>query len=328
MKRANRIALLLAVVSLATWWLMKVGIVPSKTASSACPGMNSPARAADETPDTGLSLSDLPERDRTAINVLKQIYAAPISIYGRALDEKGTPVGGAAVEYSLNDKYFKEGTKGTTTTDALGRFRIQGTGVSVYVHVQRQGYYTIPGRSNGSIRANQSTSLEEPAVFYLTAAGSPQSLTHMAMITKRLPLGIPMEISLTNRKLVPAGLGCLRLEVWVDGPPQGHKYNNFPWHCRVSVPGGGIVERTDQMAFEAPAEGYQTTIELSVKPGENWRDFFEKDLWLHLADNSYARGKLYLSADSDAALVSFDSYWNQTGSRNLEAGANDFGRAK
>ncbi len=275
------------------------------------------------------SIDDLPERDRTAINLLKSIYAAPISVYGKVVDENNSPISGAIVEFSLNDKYFKEGTKGTTVSDMMGYFTVKGSGVSVYIKLQKEGYYLIPNRSNGSIRANQDTSLEKPVVFVLKKAGSPQSLVHNEVLSKAIPVNTPVDIDLTTRKPVNAGQGHIQVQVWIDGlPPLGQKYNNFAWHCRVSVPGGGIIERKNQLAFEAPSEGYQTSMEATFKQGEGWKDFIEKDIYVHLPNGTYARGKLYLAADTDEAHVSFDSYWNKSGSRNLEAGANWAGDAK
>ena len=68
-----------------------------------------------------------------------------------------------------------------------------------------------------------------------------------------------MEVNLSNNKLVAPGLGQLRVEAWVDGAMQG-QMRNYQWRCRVSVPGGGLIERADPSAFEAPIEGYKPTL--------------------------------------------------------------------
>jgi hypothetical protein len=81
------------------------------------------------------SFEDLPEKDRTALSVLKSIYTASIDVYGKVVDEKDNPVAGAQVEFSLNDKYFKDGTKGRTVSALDGSFRIQGNGASVWLRV-------------------------------------------------------------------------------------------------------------------------------------------------------------------------------------------------
>jgi hypothetical protein len=333
MKKALIIIGLLAGIGLVTWWFGNpVGALNVQTDKT--PSVTQAAQEEVGKPPTAndqpRSLSDLPERDRTAINMLKSIYTAPISVYGKVVDDKGAFIVGATVEYSLNDKYFKEGTKGTTLSDGMGRFKIEGSGVSVYVSVQKTGFYRIPERSCGPVRANAETSLEQPVVFVLKTAGMPQSLTHATVRGHGMPIdGTPKEINLGGSKLLSVGQGHIRIEVWVEGgPPLGQKYNNFPWHYRLSVPGGGMIDRTDQLAFEAPTDGYQPYFEGSFKPYEKWHSSVEKEIYVRLPNNTYARGKLHLGVDTDDASVSFNSYWNQSGSRNLEFGADWAGDAK
>lgn len=273
------------------------------------------------------------ETKNNLIGIISAIYSAPVHLYGRVEDEAGKPISGALIKYSLNDKYFKDGTKGTTTSDGNGNFVIQGNGASVYVHVQKQGYYRIPERSYGSIRANQVTSPEMPAIFVLKAAGQPQILVGNAVERGHVPVdGTPKEIHLSRKKLVMAGSGHLRVEVWVTAVQPG-QHRGFQWKCRLSVPGGGLAERSDPMNFMAPSEGYESSFEFSMPANTSadaeWRRSIEKQFYVRLPDNTHARGRLYLTIDHDLALVSFDSFWNQspTESRNLEAGANEFGKA-
>lgn len=94
-----------------------------------------------------------------------------------------------------------------------------------------------------------------------------------------------------------------------------------------------MAERTDNLHFEAPLEGYTPMIEFmmpaSLGRERSWMNSIEKQFYLRLPDGTHARGLLYISFEPERALVSFDSFWNQspTNSRNLEAGANEFGRA-
>ncbi len=282
---------------------------------------------------TALPYKQGAETKNNIIGIISAIYSSPVNLYGRVEDEAGSPISGALIKYSLNDKYFKDGTKGTTASDGNGNFIIQGNGASVYVHVQKQGYYRIPERSYGSVRANQSTSPEMPAIFVLKVAGQPQILVGNAVERGHVPVdGTPKEIHLSRKKLVMAGSGHLRVEVWVTAVQPGQR-RGFQWKCRLSVPGGGLTERSDHMSFMAPSEGYESSVEFSMPANTSsdaeWRRSIEKQFFVRLPDNTHARGRLYLTIDHDLALVSFDSFWNQspTESRNLEAGANEFGKA-
>jgi hypothetical protein len=273
------------------------------------------------------------ERDQNLSAAIAAIYSSPINLYGCVVDEKGNPVSGALVEYSLNDKHFKDGTKGTTMSDARGNFLIEGMGASIYVNVEKKGYYRVTDQSYGSVRADRITSLQMPARFVLKKAGIPQKLIHNKITTRLAPTdGAPVEIHLARPKLVAVQSGHFRIEVWI-APVEPGRREGFEWKCRLSVPAGGLTERTDTMHFEAPADGYVPSIEFTMPAApigaQNWRSSLEKQLYLRLSDGTHARGRLYISFDPDRALVSFDSFWNQspTEPRNLEAGANEFGKA-
>lgn len=273
------------------------------------------------------------EGDRNYSGVISAIYTSPIHLHGCVVDEKGNPASGATVEYSLNDKHFKDGTKGTTMSDARGNFLIKGNGASIYVNVEKNGYYRVTDQSYGSVRADRITSLQMPVRFVLKKAGIPQKLIHNKITTRLAPTdGTPVEIHLARPKLGSVQSGHFRVEVWI-APAEPGRWEGFEWKCRLSVPAGGLTERTDTMHFEAPSEGYVPSIEVTMPAApigaQNWRSSLEKQLYLRLPDGTHARGRLYISFDPDRALVSFDSFWNQSPieSRNLEAGANEFGKA-
>ena len=276
---------------------------------------------------------EISERNRNLSAAIAAIYSSPIHLHGCVVDEKGNPVSGATVEYSLNDKHFKDGTKRTTMSDARGNFLIKGNGASVYVNVEKNGYYRVTDQSYGSVRADRITSLQMPVRFVLKKAGIPQKLIHNKITTRLAPTdGTPVEIHLARPKLGSVQSGHFRVEVWI-APAEPGRREGFEWKCRLSVPAGGLTERTDTMHFEAPSEGYVPSIEVTMPAApsgaQNWRSSLEKQFYLRLPDGTHARGRLYISFDPDRALVSFDSFWNQspTESRNLEAGANEFGKA-
>ena len=72
--------------------------------------------------------------------------------------------------------------------------------------------------------------------------------------------GTPVEINLQTGKA--ASQGDLKVECWTQDQvkdAQGH----YPWHCRVSVPGGGLVKREGEFDFEATAEGYEPSDDIA-----------------------------------------------------------------
>ena len=287
---------------------------------------------ATQSPLTSESLADLPEKDRTALNVLKSIYSASIDVFCKVVDEKGNPVSNADVEYSLNDKYFKSGTKGQTVSAPDGSFRIQGNGASVWLRVQHQDYFWIRGKSEGAIPANKETSAGAPAIFVLKRMGEPVPLTQCRLARRSIPHdGTPVGLDLNTPQPVAAEGAPIQVSVWViDAKPQ--QWSGYRWKAEIRVPGGGFRVREDELNFEAPEEGYTEVLEFSMPPtdpNESWASRIpSKDYFIKLGNGTYARAVLHLSTLPDRAMVSLESWWNETGGRNLQAGKHGFGRAQ
>jgi hypothetical protein len=110
--------------------------------------------------------------------------------------------------------------------------------------------------------------------------------------------------------------------------------NEFPWRCRISVPGGGLVKRTDNLSFEAPEGGYRPeetiTMNLPQSPTEHWRSGVERDLFLQLPGGKFGRVHIKIN-HSDLArnnTVYYQGAWDPNGSRNLEIGPDELGNPK
>lgn len=274
---------------------------------------------------------ELSEPDKKYLDVLRSIYSVPIVIEGRVEDETGMPVVGAKIEFSLNDKYFKDGTKGETVSNTDGRFQIQGKGASVYIHVQKDGFYRIPEKSYGTIRAGQLTTAARPVVFMLKKIGMKAKLIRNE-VWKSVPIdGTVVGLDLKTPSLVDGSKAPIQVRVWIIGAdPQ--QYQNYEWRAELRIPGGGFLERVDEFAFEAPEPGYEEKLEffMSAKPDDGrWLDGLRAtDYFIKLGDGSFARGTLQLSMLPDRATISFKTWWNEEGGRNLEAGANWFGKSQ
>ncbi len=219
-------------------------------------------------------------------------------------------------------------------SDQAGRFVISGRGAGIFVEVSKKGYYRVPefdGRrgSYGGFRNHQRLgdtdvpipTEDEPAVFVLRKIGEAVSLVHVGRRSIIVPTdGRPIDIDLGTGQIVALGNGQLRLEVWVRN--QGMNPNNaehYDWRCRVSVPGGGLIERQGPFDFQAPAGGYVQIVELSqLATAEHWSPTIAKQLFVHLADNRFARIDFEMITGGDHFIV-LESFLNPTpGSRNLE----------
>jgi hypothetical protein len=135
--------------------------------------------------------------------------------------------------------------------------------------------------------------------------------------------GTPTEIDLRSGQKVPAGQGDISIECWTNDQGIGPNSNDhFDWRCRVSVDGGGLVDRTGEFDFEAPDSGYSQSAEVDMPKtaGEKWRSSLSEEYFVHLRDGTYARVRFMMNAGGEQTFA-LTSYLNpQSGSRNLEYG--------
>ena len=276
-----------------------------------------------------------PAQDNLLANLVSAV-TKPIQFSGLVIDQSGNPIEGATVKYSANnrlDVVDAGGSRGETISGVDGKFTVNASGLGIHVAVSKVGYYQV--YENDDVRAsargfsNQERpgksahpipSSDTPAVFLLRKIGNALPLKELTR--RSIPVakdGTPTEISLTSGKKTAIGKGDLRVEAWTsDQTPdaQGH----YDWRCRVTVPGGGLVERSGRFAFEAPADGYVQTVDLGATANQpNWRGDAERQFFVRLADNRYARIQFRMMARGDHFFVIESALNPEVGSRNLEA---------
>lgn len=243
----------------------------------------------------------------------------PISLYGKVVDEKGNTVPGAKVDYSCDSGNDQ------TTTDQSGLFHASGLGMSIHVMVSKPGYYHFQdsegtfGYSNLWGKESGHPDSNHPAVLVLRKAGTPARLEVNGIGGNFSVDPSPKEFNLRSGEYVPPGQGDLKLELWTDDQNEDSNYH-FDWRLRISIRGSGLVERTGEFDFEAPATGYQQTVEIDMPKslGYKWNRGIEKDYFIKLADGTYGRIHLDLSASGGKTFTGVCYLNPQPGSRNLE----------
>lgn len=295
------------------------------------PSSASPAKQSDAPPQD-VVIPDVPgvkltPDDKSKIAKIVQAFSASISFWGKVIDQHGDPVPGATVHYSAADKYFKDGSKYEGTSDAEGLFSISKIrGAGLFVSVAKQGYYGTK-QSGGSFgygvpSGGSPPSKQNPAVFVLHKMGETEPLIQLETGGVLVPKdGTPKKLGLRNERgrLSTDSDGDLQVELWSDyqpPPPHGQRYD---WRVRISVPGGGLVERVGDFNFEAPAGNYAPVFEFNMPAAtERWQSSLEKEFFLQLAGGNYARIDLKIIAGGDVFVV-LESYLNPApGHRNLE----------
>jgi hypothetical protein len=254
-----------------------------------------------------------------------EVFRAPVDFWGKVVDEKGNPVAGARIEYSLMDHPEQGGKQSLGTSDAMGLFSLTGKeAANLYVKVSKEGYYELPesARSlNYYRRGKEDAKLptkDNPAIFVLKKKGDGAAL--ISVPSKYIGLkngGAPTAIDLQKGKVATPEAGDLLVECWVDGKDGDSQWN---WKYRVTIPGGGIAKRPDVFSFEAPQNGYQPSIEGSTKVDPaSWSDTASGDYFIKLKNGTYARASLTILGRHQPTIDLGSIYLNpEPGNRNLE----------
>ena len=329
MKQKSWILAVGALMAFAVIWSLRTTSVMSRTVTPIAAGATSPREslgAAQPSAEVSLSARAEGHRDSVATAVLEML-GTPIAFYGRVVDQNNSPVADAAINYGALDKFGAAGSQYQGRSDAAGNFSIAGIrGAVLRVGVQKEGYYMIDGKSAGAfaygIRPDSSSKdppvADRPAVFVLQKMGVTEPLVRISDYHRIERDGSPIEISLLTGKPVLAGKGQLRIEAWTQDQivdSDGH----YDWKCRISVPGGGLVERKGQFDFEAPSDGYKSSDEIEMpRTVEHWRPQSRREYFLKLSDGRYARISVLMVAGGHH-YFGVESYLNpKPGSHNLE----------
>jgi hypothetical protein len=277
-----------------------------------------------ETPSEEVLQQKIEEGRQGQIAQIKDFAAAfdtSINFWGKVVDEKGDPVPGALVKMGTADKPFQTGTRHERTTDASGLFSVLGAkGLSISVTVSKDGFYQTP-RSRGQVSYAHPSGNKEPlptsntpAVFELRKMGEIVPLVRVEQSARIPKDGTPATVDLMTGRFSPSG--NFRMEAWTEAPEGGQK---FTWRCRVTVPGGGLVERKGQFDFEAPEDGYEESVELGMsRDAKQWASQQQRDYFVKLPDGRFARINFRMIAGGNHYFV-MESFLNPTpGSRNLE----------
>jgi hypothetical protein len=275
---------------------------------------------------TGQPSQTQQEKRQELVKKIEGALSIPIEFYGKVVDQFDRPVSGAMVDYRLLDKFNASGSIGHTKADDQGMVKISGVrGASISVSVYKEGYYSIQEASSQSfaygVGADAYTKSpppkDNPAVFVLHKMGETAALVFHEARSARVPKnGTPAYWDFAAG--IASSNGQLKVEAWTNDQALDEQ-KRYDWKCRISIPGGGLQERTGQFDFEAPSDGYRAYEEVSfTRVSENWKHRFNKEYFAMLPDGTYARFKFWFTTGGNH-FFEVESHLNPTrGSRNLE----------
>jgi hypothetical protein len=263
------------------------------------------------------------KREEDMIHALMQ---TPITFCGKVVDEKGSPIAGAkATLYPAdNDNTSGPGSKYERTSDGNGLFSITGIhGLGLAVDVSKEGYYQLHqsrgnfGYATGTGEMPPHRDSNNPAIFVLRKMGETEALIVAKKEVSLARDGTPGHMDFQTGNTGQGTGGDIQVAVWsTDTPGTRQRYD---WRCEITVPGGGLIRRSEGFNFEAPADGYQSeeTIDMPAST-PNWSDLFNQEYFVQLPSGQYARIEFRLAAGG-YNFFNITSYLNPTpGDRNLE----------
>jgi len=334
--------LLLAITAALLWWMNR----PTKQSSD-----ESQSRQPQTTPTPTIQVSRQVPDDYPQLSLKKQSREAaiksyvensrrdmrydwkiPIRFYGKIIDQFDAPVVGANVELMWNDLSVKGPSERNLTSDANGRFFLEGVkGKGINVKISKDGYYDVSGKENQ--RSFEFASPAEqtfyepdptnPATFLMRKKGESQPLIVKNIELKLSGQGTTGTVDLLTGKISPSG-GQLQVTVWKPTitTEQINVGKVFPydWRIQIKIDDGGLVEHKDVFAFEAPESGYvpEYIAQLHVTNGAS-ADVTVDKLFYFYFGKPQKYGRMHLRTDGDRSRVAIDYWLNPTpGNRNLE----------
>jgi hypothetical protein len=226
-------------------------------------------------------------------------------------------------------KWTSLSTNGTSEADApsdiSGFFSLTDRqGKRLSVTVSKNGYYTPKSEELSSYEyASPGDGLytpdaASPVIFHLRRKGQGENLIHGLKLFGSRVDGTLSYVDLATAKngLAPPGdltVQCTRSERNAD--------KKFDWTFTLGVPGGGLLESTDEFMFLAPDGGYQPSFQISHKISDPDWTGQEKHRFFIRSQNGqhYARIEITIMPDySQNAAYDSEWYLNPNGSRNLE----------
>lgn len=270
------------------------------------------------------------EARRQVVETIESALKAPITFYGKVIDQNGDPVSFARAAYGLLDKFNESGSNGHVDADANGFFTIQGVrGAAIGVNISKSGYYQIHKVSDqyfaygagGDSMSKPPPQRDNPAVFTLQKMGKPEPLIYVGTRYYKVSKdGEPLEVRLETGGQAPVGQGDIRFERWANDKEKNQR-GHFDWRLRITATKGGLIERKGEFDFDAPSDGYQESMEIDMPAslGDKWSYTANKSFFVETRDGRFGRLNVTIQAGHNTTPLVVEAFLNPTpGSRTLE----------
>lgn len=152
-------------------------------------------------------------------------------------------------------------------------------------------------------------------------SAAPEPLIHLPRIRTRLPAnGVPVNVNVRSGRSNSWGDETISISIKSSNDRvTGNDDKPFDWLAIVEVPGGGLVERTDAFASEAPVDGYAAKRGVNMPawlPKEKWHSEIKRDYFVRFRSGNHALLRMKFSGKESRTVT--EVFLNpKPGSRNL-----------
>jgi hypothetical protein len=305
-----------------------ISSVPTNVLARANVSVTKPGTAT--TPTVITTSSD---KDERAIGLLSTYNDVPIDFYGRLQDQFSNAVTGATISFGVRIFNGNESTvkNGQVESDSNGFFTISGyQGQDLSIAPQKPGYVLAATSTlfkYSHLEDNPFVSdPSNPTVIKMWKLHGGEPLLSINQRYKFHFADAPINFDLITGEIVLAG-GDVEITVArSSGDITGRTRQD--WSVHIEAVDGGLIESSgDEIAYEAPANGYHQSDDfvMSTNAPHKWLGGFDQTFFLQSRHGQvYSKINFGISINQypdDYIWVEFHGIANTNGSRNWEATA-------
>lgn len=291
------------------------------------PTSNTPVVAARQQKPGGPYVSSDPrwasvrEKDKTDHN---WEWKMPLDFFGRVVDENGSPVPAARIEFFWTNLSTEGSSTVTTFSTSNGTFSLEGRkGRVLQVDVSKDGFYKVRNERLRSFdyagfwEANYyEPDPAQPIVFHLRHKGAGETLSAGDTQPPVSADGTPVRLDLLGGGHVSSNG---QIEIAAVTNTEKYPPRLFDWEASIAILDGGLIEHDFEFPFEAPDHGYVPKVQFKMQANApDWKRVVEKSYFIRFGTPPrYGRIHVRFNGASQKAFLSYTV--NPSGSRNLEA---------
>jgi len=309
---------------------------PAVTAASlsASAPVHSNAPVAQAVPSAPVPTTPSQSKEQQMRTGLAELNDEDVVLYGRVIDQFGSPVVGAAIKGSIqvNNGTRVGADKISLVTDGNGFFTVSGyKGKALGINVSKAGYVlaTTNTRFVYSLlwpegeRYNPDPN--NPAVIKMWKLQGAEPLVGIDKTYKLRYTGAPINFDLVAGEIVPTG-GDLKITV-NRAAGEVSEHNPQDWSVQVEAVNGGLIETTvaeSRVTYAAPEDGYQPSAAFVMSTAsQSWHAAVDQMFFIE-SRGGKVYGKVRLIFGINETLdgfmnITFSGVANVNSSRNWEA---------